>query len=116
MHNKRMDSESLAHLKSELVRTWQIGPTQSQGELVEAAQLLGALKERIVDLLGHDMQTLVTAMYRLDISERKFEQAMSLSGFDRIAEALARTVLERELQRIRSRQSYEQQQPKPLDE
>ena len=116
MHNKPLDSESLAHLKSELVRTWQIRPTQSQGELAQADQLLGALKERIVELLSHDMQTLVTAMYRLDISEKKFEQSMSLSGFDRIAESLAQTVLERELQRFRSRQSYRQQQPKQLDE
>ena len=110
-----MDPDSLAQLKSQLVRSWQIAPHQNPSELTTPDQFLDALKERIADLLRHDMPTLLTAMYRLDISEKKFEQAMSLSGIDQISDKLAQTVLDREVQRVRSRQSYEKHH-KPLDE
>lgn len=110
-----MDSESLTQLKSELVRTWQITPHQNLNELATSDQLLDALKERLAELLTHDMQKLLTAMYRLDVSEKKFEQAMNLSGIDEISKGLAQAVLDREVQRLRSRQAHEKER-RQLDE
>ena len=97
-----MDPERIKELKSALAQTWKIAVRDDEVILNED-QLFNALRERIAQLLRGDMQKLLTAMYRLDISEKKFEAAMALPGMDEVACALSRIVLEREAQRLQSR-------------
>lgn len=109
-----MDRETLDELQLALSHTWQLRRAGGDNLIEQPDPLLAVLRERITELLREDMQTLLTAMYRLDIPERKFEQAMALSNTDAIAEALARIVLDREVQRLQTRKQYEQEQ-KRLD-
>ena len=103
-----MQREYPDELQAALSHSWQIRELSGDNLAEHPDPLLAVLQERIAELLRDDMQTLLTAMYRLDIPERKFAQAMSLSSTEAIAEALAQIVLEREVQRLRSRKQYEQ--------
>jgi len=100
-----MDPEQINELKSALVRNWRIRVRDDEAILNED-QLFEAMQGRIAQLLRGDMQKRLTAIYWLDISEKKFEAAMALPGMDKVARALARTVLERESQRHQSRRQY----------
>ena len=68
------------------------------------------LKERLVDvinhLLQHDYAQLINAMYRLDIDEKLFREAISGMHSPNVASRLADLVIRRELEKIQSRKKY----------
>lgn len=65
------------------------------------------LAKRLAELLDHDFERLVQAMYRLDVDESKFELAISRSSVKERATALAQLVLQREIQRLEFRKKYQ---------
>jgi tRNA A37 N6-isopentenylltransferase MiaA len=65
------------------------------------------LSKRIAEMLDHEMEKLVNAMYRIDVSEPAFSEALNHS--DR-AERIARLVVERLLQKVESRKRWRQHQ------
>lgn len=100
-----MDAKQVNELKDELIASWKITMPDDHA-ISNSEQIFEALHRRIAELLCHDMQRLLTAIYRLDVSERNFDAAMSLSTTEEVARALARSVLERELQRLHSRRQH----------
>ena len=100
-----MDRDKLLPLQQALVREWQI-ETADATEVDCEDQLLGMLRERIVHFLQGDMQKLLAAMYRLDISERDFNAAMRLGSVDKIADELALAVLKRQKTRMENRRRH----------
>lgn len=64
------------------------------------------LTELIRYLLDHDMHRLLNAMYRLDVSESKFDEAMQAASKDEAASGIADLVLEREMQKVKTRLHY----------
>ena len=57
-------------------------------------------------LLDKDFERLLTAMYRLDINEKKFSQVLEGKMGMNIAGAIANLVIERELKKIETRKKY----------
>ncbi|MDT8392712.1 MAG: hypothetical protein RQ761_02635 [Bacteroidales bacterium] len=64
------------------------------------------LTQLIRHLLDHDMYRLLNAMYRLDVSEAKFSKAMHSPDRDEAARSIASLVLEREMQKVKTRLHY----------
>jgi len=66
-----------------------------------------AIREKLAILIAHMMQNnfekLCQAMYRLDVSEVKFDQAMNKKSIEEIPFAVADLVIEREMQKVRTR-------------
>ncbi|MEH0158284.1 hypothetical protein V6R21_29785 [Limibacter armeniacum] len=75
-----------------------------------AFENLEALKEQlsklISRLLDHDFGRLMNAMYRIDIKEHDFKEAMSLPTGKDIADRIATLIVERELQKVKFRMQY----------
>lgn len=61
------------------------------------------LKRVIAYLLQHDFSRLLNAMYRLDVKESLFHEAMGLEDPEAIVERLADIVFEREWQKVQTR-------------
>ena len=76
----------------------------------DLAALRAYLQARIEHMLGHDMGRLVAIMYRLDVPEKSFDEAMRLPA-DRRAAVLAELVLARENQRLIFRRQYSNRNP-----
>ncbi len=64
------------------------------------------LKALIAYLLEHDMHRLLNAMYRLDVSEARFHEAMQTMDRDEAASRVADLVIEREMQKVKTRLHY----------
>lgn len=57
-------------------------------------------------LLENDMHRLLNAMYRLDVSEIKFHQAMQSDSKEDVAFCIADLIIEREMQKVKTRLHY----------
>ena len=65
------------------------------------------IREKLAILIAHMMQDnferLCQAMYRLDVSEARFDRIMNEKPVEEIPYALADLVIEREMQKVRTR-------------
>jgi hypothetical protein len=68
------------------------------------------IREKLAMLIAYLMQNnfdkLCQAMYRLDVSERKFDQVMHSDELENIPYDIADLVIEREMQKVRTRIMY----------
>ncbi|RLD77115.1 MAG: hypothetical protein DRJ15_14135 [Bacteroidetes bacterium] len=60
----------------------------------------------VLYLLDRDMPRLLNAMYRLDVNEQKFHEVMQSESKEEAASNIARLVLEREMQKVKTRLHY----------
>ncbi len=81
---------------------------QPNETFLDEKMLLEALKLRISELLEYKPAYLFTLMYRIDVSEKAIRTALSPSGKEDPAEALARLVIERQKERIAAKNKYKQ--------
>jgi hypothetical protein len=84
---------------------------QEEGMLIPLNGLdLNMIREKLAILIEHMMQDnfekLCQAMYRLDISESKFHLIMTAKPFSEIPYFLADLVIEREMQKVRTRMMH----------
>jgi spore maturation protein CgeB len=78
-------------------------PLQTVDENIEYQQFRQALVESIAYLLQHDIERLSQAMYRIDVAESAFREALYQDN----AELLADLAIERVKQKIIFRQKYQ---------
>jgi hypothetical protein len=68
------------------------------------------IREKLAVLIAHLIQNnfekLCQAMYRLDVSEAKFDRVMNEKPVEEIPYAIADLVIEREMQKVRTRIMY----------
>lgn len=69
-------------------------------------ELMKNLSRFIFDLLQHDFHRLCNLIYRHDVDESKFNQALQLSDVEAQAKAIAALVVDREMQKVASRKAY----------
>ncbi|MBK7409973.1 MAG: hypothetical protein IPJ40_19145 [Saprospirales bacterium] len=74
------------------------------------------LADHIAFLIEHKLEYLLSLMYRLDVNEAKVHQALSPFAPEPANIGLARLVLERQQQRVATKQYYKQVQLEDLDE
>ncbi len=73
--------------------------------IIENESALYLWLTRIINyLLEKDFERLLQAMYRIDVSEKKFKAVFSHD--ENVAEAIAKLVLERELEKVAFRKKY----------
>jgi len=68
------------------------------------------IREKLAVIIAHLMETnfekLCQAMYRLDVSEARFDKAMNENDLQDIPYSIADLVIEREMQKVRTRIMY----------
>lgn len=71
---------------------------------------LKALEEKLThilqNLLDHDLNQLMSALYRIDISEQVFQKIVSKASPDQISTLLTKEIIIREAQKIETRKKY----------
>lgn len=65
------------------------------------------LTKQVNHLLDHDLNKLLNALYRIDISEEKVKELLQQSEQGKIASSLAKTIIEREKQKVLTRLKYQ---------
>ena len=73
-------------------------------EVSTAEDFQNILTELIRHLLDKDFERLINGLYRIDVSEEKVKQAMATG--DDVAGQIALLIIERELQKVRTREKY----------
>ena len=95
----------------------------NENAAVEAARAMGLsiptstfaaarqlLINRINDLLNHDFAQLVSLLYRLDIYETKLRLLLQSHPGTDAAELIANLIIERQAQKIKTREEYRQKE------
>lgn len=78
--------------------------------------LFELLCDRIAWLIEHNMEYLLSLLYRNDVSERDIHSALSPHGKDPANVALARLVLERQQRRLETRKRFGRQSSEEVEE
>ena len=105
-----MDMDDSQQLHTVLVENWSL----PEDTLPTQDTLLVALTARVQDMIATRPHKLGYAMYALDVSEEKFESALTLPDLEDQALAVAQLILLREAQKVESWNRYQQmkrQQP-----
>jgi hypothetical protein len=83
-----------------------------QGELLPVSQdiisretIKARLEEVIFQMLSNEFEKLCNVMYRLDVSEAKFNTALLKAPEDAVSE-IADLVIDREIQKVKTRELY----------
>lgn len=72
-------------------------------------EILNQLTPLVNHLLDNDLQTLMQLLYRIDVSEEKFKQALAFSEPQEMGEKVARLILDRQLKKIETRRRYKKE-------
>jgi hypothetical protein len=75
--------------------------------------LLSVLNKQVLYLLERDMERLMQAMYRIDIPDHKFREALLT---DTPSATIAALILERELLKVKTRRWYASRTSTPAEE
>lgn len=75
-------------------------------EMANLEDLKRILSEKIVYLMLNEMEKLLSILYRIDISEKKVKEAFAGNNPAVIAPTLAGLIIERELEKARSRLAH----------
>lgn len=99
-------SESLASCTSLIIKHFQLpdeelAPFQSSNDELEKA--LAAI---INNLLNQDMTRLMNAFYKIDLDETLFKKIITSEAPDQIGLTLAKEVIKREMQKVKTREKY----------
>ena len=80
----------------------------SIGSDASQEKLRASLVNYIDDLINNNFEKLLNLLYRVDISETKLKQLLNTSTTTPASEIIADLIIERQLQKIKSREQYRQ--------
>lgn len=92
------------HLTTDLIR--RDFELELQEELIDEAELQRLLANQIAYMIEHQLEILLSLMYRLDIPEDKVHLALSPLSAEAPNVALAKLVIERQKQRAHTKLKY----------
>ncbi len=104
-----MDEVTLAKQSYQLVRKdfgLEVDMEFEEGEN-DFDRLEDWLTKQVNYLLDHDLNRLLNALYRIDIAEEQTKELLQGSKQGQIARNLARAIMEREKQKVITRQKYQ---------
>ncbi len=105
MENSVEENELLAILINKDLGSAEEGLVIASG-LADRNAIRQKLAILIAHLMEHNFEKLCQAMYRLDVSESKFDRVMNETPFSEIPYSVADLVIEREIQKIKTRLMY----------
>jgi hypothetical protein len=73
---------------------------------------LKMIKERVDELMAHDIELLLSYLYRLDVAERDVRQALKNQNETPANESIAKLIYDRQLKRLETRKKFRQ---KPIE-
>ena len=95
-------------------------PHKSDYESLSRNELEMRLHAFISELLAHDFEKLCNLIYRHDVEETKFNNALQLPDIDGQAWKITHLVIDREMEKVKMRKAYkkykEQQKRKSVDQ
>lgn len=62
--------------------------------------------QRIDDLINHDFNQLIRLLYKVDVSEEKLKYLLKENANEDAGKIISRLIIERQLQKIQSRQNF----------
>lgn len=74
-------------------------------QVLDDPQLLDLFAQRVEEMITHQMDLLLSTLYRLDVEETKIRAALDFP-YDTPARSLARLILERQKERIETKKKY----------
>jgi len=107
-----MKNENLAQTTELIVKDFELEPQEEQ---LTEEELLRLLANQVAEMIEYRMEFLLSLMYRLDVSEQKVNFALSPHCPEPANIALARLVLERQKQRVFTKQYYKQEDLEDMD-
>jgi hypothetical protein len=103
-----MENQDFTQTAALIARDFEL---EASTELLTEAELLQLLADQIAYMIDHRLEFLLSLMYRLDIDESRVSAALSPASEEPANLALARLVLDRQKQRVFTKQYYKQQNP-----
>jgi hypothetical protein len=64
------------------------------------------LSQRVEYFINHDMDSLLQALYRIDVSNALVDEAFSLGEIKKVSNAIAVAIIERQLKKLSYRNEY----------
>ena len=80
----------------------------SMPDTTSYAELREKLVTHINHLINHDFEKLVFYLYRIDVNESKMKHLLDQREGENAAELIADLIIERQLEKIKSRQQFRQ--------
>ena len=84
-------------------------------EKISAEEIRGSLADYINHLIIHDFNKLVSLLYRVDVNEAKLKHLLKENPGSDAGNIIADMVIERQLQKLKSRQQF-RQRDKSIDD
>lgn len=81
-------------------------PSPKDYETMSRTKIKAHLTKFIADLIENDFEKLCNLVYRHDVSEIKFHEALNSGNVKNQAENIADLVIDRELQKVETRKAY----------
>lgn len=85
-------------------------------EKISMEELQEKLSVHINDLIQHNFEQLVNLLYRIDISETKIKSLLQNNTDSNAGHIIASLIIERQLQKIKSREQYKQRDENAAEE
>jgi hypothetical protein len=79
-------------------------------------QFKSILQEQINYLINHDFHRLASILYRVDVSESKLRKLLHDHSDQAAGNIISELIIERQLQKIKSREQFKSQEEIPDDE
>jgi hypothetical protein len=98
-------------LRSLIAREFELGIQD-----VDLEQIKERLAAKINELVNSDFQKLVNILYRIDVNESKLKQMLSWYKDEDAGRVIAELIIERQIQKIRSRESFKNSDDQISDE
>lgn len=95
-----------------IVRNFELETTE---EILSEEELLDLLIRQVDYMIAYKMDYLLSLLYRLDVLEHKINHALSPIAVDPPAIGLAKLILERQKQRIATKQTYKPKMDQDMD-
>lgn len=99
-------SDSLTSCTDLITKHFQLPDEELASFHTTEKDLEKALASIINNLLNQDMTRLMNAFYKIDLDENKFKEIITTAAPEQISQRLAREVIKREMQKVKTREKY----------
>lgn len=99
--------KNIDQVRELVIKDLTLSEEEAEGLMIsDESKLYNNLKAIVKYLLDHDFNRLINACYRLDVEQGRFQQALNAPDPDKIPEAIATLIIEREQEKIKWRMKY----------
>jgi len=92
------------------------GIARTKDEDIDEEALLALLADQVAYYIEYDLEFLFSSLYRLDIKEQKVKEVLGKTAAEPANIAIAKLILERQKQRVHTKEFYKQAPIEDLDE